>query len=128
MLVPSWSPPGSALVVASVDAGDGADTAAFLQQVLGAWVRLHQLAGGGSRLKLEDASASIVLAGTRVVAEYGLDRRSATRGKLIYVQIAGCRFAALDFVGWNTNAGLTRLLDGLDTGIEFADQPPLPPH
>jgi hypothetical protein len=45
------------------------------------------------------------------------------RGKVIYFQAGGCRFAALDYPVSGTKPALTQLLEGLDADYDYANQP-----
>jgi hypothetical protein len=121
-LVPSWSPPGGALVVTSLSATHPADATAFLRDLPTTWGRLHRLATGND-FASANADANINWTMGRMVIHYAVRDRSSQPGKLVYLQIARCRIAALDVVGSATNAALTELLDGLEAEPDFTPAP-----
>jgi len=124
--VPSWSPPGGALVVTLLGAGHRTDATSFLQDLPTTWTRLHRLADIGD-FNSANARANVTWEMGRLVAEYALEPGSGLRGKLVYLQSARCRIAALDLVGSSTNPGLTELLDGLDSDLDLVAQTPFLP-
>jgi hypothetical protein len=118
-LVPPWSPPGGALVVTSLTATQPGDAIAFLQDLPAVWGRLHRLASGKD-FGSANADANISWTKGRIIVQYAVRDRSSDSGRLVYLQIARCRIAALDLVGSQTSAALTELLDGLDAEPDFA--------
>jgi hypothetical protein len=121
-LVPSWSPPGGALVVTSLSATQQADATAFLRELPTTWGRLHRLAGGND-FGSANADANITWNKGRMIVHYAVHDRSSESAKLVYLQIARCRIAALDFVGSQTSAALTELVDGLEAEPDFMATP-----
>ncbi len=107
-------------------AGHRTDATSFLQDLPTTWTRLHRLAGIGD-FNSANARANVTWEMGRLVAEYALERGSSLRGRLVYLQSARCRIAALDFVGSSTNPGLTELLDGLETDLDLVAQTPFLP-
>jgi hypothetical protein len=121
-IVPSGSPPGGALIVRLLSAVDDQSQFAFLEDFPSMFVRLHLLATGGTRppenadMKADGGS----LEHTRLVVEYTLENR---RGKMIYFQAGGCRFAALDYPSPGAKPVLTLLLEGLNADYDYANEP-----
>jgi hypothetical protein len=115
-ILPAGDPAGAALVVGLLEANDAADDPpSFLADAMLTWLRLQLLAGGGLVGPVEmSLDGNTSLEESRVVAAYTLGDR---RGKAVYLQIDGCRIAALDFRLPSDRPRLTGMLDRLQAEI-----------
>jgi hypothetical protein len=118
-IVPVGEPAGAALIVGLIEQSDSGGTddeaADFVGDTGLTWIRLHQLAGGGLVGTVEmSLSGNTNFEESRWVADYTFGDK---RGKAVYVEIDGCRVAALDFPLPNDRPRLTVLLDELQAKI-----------